>query len=446
MLILLKKSLNTLADKRVVAAWGAVQGDTGGGFNRRLLLVLGMSQFDLVRQAVVDTAGMAALPIAVAFGMTFFAVLVLVPFARRVGLVDRPGGRKAHETSTPAVGGLAIAVGVVIATLMISAPTRSTSALGLAGLILVVTGIVDDLKNLKWWVRLLAQVAAALTLVNLGGVRVELIGPVFGLEPTSLGSLSMPFTVLATVGLINALNMVDGLDGLAGSLVSSSLIMLAGCSIYAGNPRLAAGLLVIAAATVGFLYFNLRSPWRANARIFLGNAGSEFLGLVMAWAAFRLTQNPLHPVSPVLAPFLIAPPVIDCLALVVRRALKGRSPFSADREHFHHLLLAAGFSTTAVVVTIVGYSVAIGAVAMLVMKLHLVPQWVFLAAYLAMTLGYFALTLKPERAVALFVRIRKALGIRDSLTVPAPTAPRVEPPLPPRPRVATEAEQKSLAG
>jgi UDP-GlcNAc:undecaprenyl-phosphate GlcNAc-1-phosphate transferase len=121
--------------------------------------------------------------------------------------------------------------------------------------------------------------------------------------------------------------------------------------------------------------------------VFLGD-GAEILGLWIAWASFRLTQTPGHPVTPVLAPFLIAPPVIDCLVLIVRRLRARRSPFFADRNHFHHLLLDAGWSSTSVVAVLTGLTLAIGFAAANARRIH-VPEPVFPVVYLGAAAAYF---------------------------------------------------------
>lgn len=111
-----------------------------------------------------------------------------------------------------------------------------------------------------------------------GGVRIERIGLVFGIGSTGLGALSVPFTVFATVGIINALNMIDGVDGLAGAISLAGLSMLAAAASYSGNLELAERLVIFIGAVLGFLLMNMRFPWQPRARVFMGNAGSAFLG------------------------------------------------------------------------------------------------------------------------------------------------------------------------
>jgi UDP-GlcNAc:undecaprenyl-phosphate GlcNAc-1-phosphate transferase len=170
---------------------------------------------------------------------------------------------------------------------------------------------------------------------------------------------------------------------------------------------------------LGFLLFNLRTPWNPRATVFLGG-GSEILGLWVAWASFRLTQTPGHPVTPVLAPFLIAPPVIDCLVLIVRRVRAGRSPFAADREHLHHRLLDAGMSVTGVVLALTGVSFAIGFVAANARRAH-VPEPLFPVVYLAAVVGYFFVSRRGGAAWA-----RSARGVMRRARSPEPAHGAVE--------------------
>lgn len=357
-----------------------------------------------------------------AFSAVVALIYLLDPVARRIGLLDHPGGRKDHAAPTPVTGGMAIAIGTIIPALLLTHMTPQLKGLGVAAAILLVTGIVDDLKDLRWQIRILAQAAAGLAIALIGHVQVEQIGPIFGLGPMALGGLSIPFTVLATVGLINALNMCDGLDGLAGSMALCALVMLIAASVYAGNRDLTYGLTLIAGAVAGFLAFNLRTPWRKRASVFLGNSGSAYLGLVIAWASFRLTQNPVYPVTPVLAPFLIAPPVIDCLTLIARRIAYRRSPFAADRTHVHHLMLEGGFTPTGVVLSLSAASFTLGLGAALALLAD-VPIPLFPVAFIALIAGWYALSAKHERAVALFAAIhRLATGGRPPRPTPASDA------------------------
>jgi UDP-GlcNAc:undecaprenyl-phosphate GlcNAc-1-phosphate transferase len=351
----------------------------------------------------------------------FLTMILIVPALRplavRVGLVDRPDQRKRHEGATPAVGGLAMLLALAACLLLARLKpvaqglvTPQILGLGLAALVVVGAGVVDDLHRLKWPYRMGAQAIAALLLIHVGGVRVDHIGTVLGFPIASLGRWSELLTVVATVGIINAINMIDGVDGLAGSVTLAATIMLTGVAIYAGNKVLAQDLGFVAGSLCGFLAYNLRTPWNRRASIFLGNAGAELLGLIIAAACIRLTQNGHHPVGPQIAPFLIAPALIDCLTLMVRRARTGVSPFVGDRNHFHHLLLDAGLTPNAVVAVLTSATVLIGAAALLAMKAHF-AAFGFTLVFLALWTAYFLATRRREKSVDFLAHLAGRLGL-----------------------------------
>src|SRR6478752_5274082 len=277
----------------------------------------------------------------------FVAIPVLTPLAVRLGLVDVPAGRKQHETPTPTHGGLCVLAGMVVTAAIIRDNSSSAPvAFYLAGGTLLAVAVVDDLKDLNWKIRIGAQVLAAMAMIYFGGVSVQQLDDVIGMQSFSLGWLAVPVTVFVVVGMINALNMSDGIDGLAGTLALVSLLLFACFALYAGNYGSAERLLATSGAVVGFLAWNLRRPGMPRAEAFLGDAGSMLLGFIIAWTAVRLSQNPAHPVSPVLGPWTIALPLIDTCSLILRRLKQGRSPFFADRDHLHHLMLEAGYTPT----------------------------------------------------------------------------------------------------
>lgn len=353
--------------------------------------------------AQIDWASVLA-----AAGVTWLVQCLLHPLAPRLNLIDYPKGRKSHAHPTPITGGLAMLVGVVVVSLpMLKQLEAPTVAFLVASTLLVVVGLLDDRFDLPWTVRIPAHVAAALIMVYVGGVRVEQLGPAFGMSDFTLGWLSVPFTVFATVGLINAINMIDGADGLAGSLVFTALLLLTAAAMYAGNLVIASRSLILAGVVAAFLSYNLRFPWRPKAKIFMGNAGSAFLGFVIAWFAFRLTQNPSHPINPVLALWVVAIPVMDCLVLMLRRMRNRRSPFIADRNHMHHMMLEAGFGPTQAALLLSAVT-ALGALVVGQAMRWDVPHPVLLGAYFVLCGGWYWLTARRERAVNLFRHVHAA--------------------------------------
>ena len=171
-------------------------------------------------------------------------------------------------------------------------------------------------------------------------------------EVFSLGLLAIPFTLFCTVGVVNAVNMSDGLDGLAGGLVLVTLGSLAYLAYAGGHFTILDPLLLLMAAVVGFLIFNAPSPWGKKAKVFMGDAGSMFLGFVLALFLIDFSQEPNRIMHPVIPLWIFAVPLMDTVAVMFRRVVAGQSPFSADRKHLHHLLLTAGFTVGQTVLTI----------------------------------------------------------------------------------------------
>jgi UDP-GlcNAc:undecaprenyl-phosphate GlcNAc-1-phosphate transferase len=300
-------------------------------------------------EAMSDISPMLA--VAVAGGIAWIATRALSAWAGSLGLLDHPHlARKLHAAPTPVIGGVALSIGAVVAWVIGLAPPPPPGALISFALILAL-GVADDRRDLHWSVRFAGQAVAVLPMIFLDGLVIRSLGDLFGAGPVLLGPLAIPVTIFMALGAINALNMIDGSDGLAGGVALASLAAIATAAAVAGQGDLALLLAIIAAGVAGFLVLNLRFPWQPRARAFLGNGGSELLGFILAWAVIRLTQTPGSNVAPILAPYLIGPVLVDCVAVMTRRVIAGRSPFAADTQHFHHMLQRAGASVTAVAAT-----------------------------------------------------------------------------------------------
>ncbi|MFY2763004.1 MraY family glycosyltransferase [Arenimonas sp. MALMAid1274] len=355
-----------------------------------------------------------------AFAVVMCAVVIpaVLPLARRLGMVDHPGGRKQHDAAIPVIGGLVIFIALALTHLSFESglSPQSLTFIACAGL-LVVVGQLDDLWDLHWSWRIAAQATAALMMIYIAGLQATNLEDVFGFTGSNMGLFAVPFTVFIVVGVINALNMADGVDGLAGSLSLVSLMLFTAFALYGGDLSLAERLLALCGSLVGFLLWNARLPWQPRARVFLGNGGSMLLGFVIAWTSVRLTQDPAHPVSPVLGPWTLALPLIDCVTLMIRRWRQGKSPFAADRHHMHHMLLDAGFSPTWVVLILAGTSLALGIGAAVALKLGIYRPLLVLV-FLALLAGWYVFSRDYDRAVA---RLRRYSRHPD---VPAPETAR----------------------
>ena len=277
------------------------------------------------------------------FGLTLGLIRFLAPRAGRYGLIDHPrGGRKDHGSTTPTVGGLAIVGGLALTALLAQFAGQVQPAFWTGLFLIALTGTLDDLFDLQPTIKFAAQIAAALLMIYWGGLILHSLGDLVSNRPLLLGRLAVPLTVIAMIGVVNAINLCDGADGLGGGLVFIAVFWIAlmsAVSAITGTLALSLGLLGCIAA---FLVFNLRSPWRARAAIFLGDAGSLSLGFALAWLAVDAAQPRGQLFAPVTAIWLLAIPISDTIVCMSRRLLKGQNPFRADRSHLHHILIDLG--------------------------------------------------------------------------------------------------------
>lgn len=338
-------------------------------------------------------------------------IAVLIPLTQKFGWLDQPDARKQHEQPTPAVGGLGVFLGLVAVALVYYPLTYELLSIGFAALLLVLTGVWDDRFHMDWKPRILIQLLATLIVVYGTDIRIEHLGALLGVGTIDLQHMSVPLTVFITLALINVLNMCDGVDGLLGGMTSAVTLMLICAAAYSGAYLTAVALCALLGALLGFLWFNLRRPGLARARVFMGDTGSALLGFLLAFVVFHLTQNPHHPVSPVLGPYLLAPPIIDGLVIIVRRVCQGRSPFAADREHAHHLMLDAGFSVSDIVLLMTTLTFATGLLGAVFMLLD-TPEPVMILVYVCMTLWWFWLTSQRTRALAFLSAAHRRLSPR----------------------------------
>lgn len=273
----------------------------------------------------------------VALSVTAALIPVLARWAPSIGLTDAPGPRKVHSVPVPRVGGLAMAAGLFIATLLtvdLSAPVRGL-LLGLA--VLLLFGVWDDRVTLGYRPKLAGQIIAIGICMVVGRIHVGDISfaGIDGAPPY----VSTLLTFLFLLGVTNAINLSDGLDGLAGGMALLCLCAIALFAVASGNNTVTTIALIEAGAVLGFLRFNTHP-----ARVFMGDSGSQVLGLSVGTLALLATQGENSALSAALPLLLLGLPIIDTLTVMTTRIRQGRSPFSADRTHLHHRLLALGFA------------------------------------------------------------------------------------------------------
>jgi UDP-GlcNAc:undecaprenyl-phosphate/decaprenyl-phosphate GlcNAc-1-phosphate transferase len=276
------------------------------------------------------------MPFVLAMVVTMACLPALVRLATRWLIVDQPGARKVHSVPVPRVGGIAMAVGVLVAALLtIDLQTPDRWFLAAAG-VLVLFGALDDRFDLDYRIKLIGQLLAVGIAVTAGDVQVRTIT----LDDLVILPqwISLPLTVVFLVGVTNAINLADGLDGLAGGTTFLCLCAVALLSSVGDQGAGTALSLAFAGAVLGFLRFNTYP-----ASVFMGDAGSQVLGFAIGVFSVRATQGAASQVSAAIPVLLLALPILDTLSVMVQRMSERRSPFSPDKNHIHHKLLAMGF-------------------------------------------------------------------------------------------------------
>lgn len=279
----------------------------------------------------------------VAFVSTLLFLGALRRAAHRYGLIDRPSPRKTHLGDIPVVGGLAIGAAFLTTCCLQGSPSIPFAT---ACIIILATGLFDDLQEFSARSKFVGQLAAAVIMTSWANLFLVDLGNLWGNGHVMLGNWGIPFTLFCVVGLMNAMNMIDGLDGLAGGigLIAAGWLCLAGgIGHQVADARI---LYIFSAAIAAFLIFNLRHPWRRHAVVFLGDAGSMFLGFVLVWFAVFLTQTTPRDFYPISAVWILGVPIMDTVYVMLRRMVRGMNPFAADRRHVHHTLIYMGLSET----------------------------------------------------------------------------------------------------
>ncbi|HET6513552.1 MAG TPA: MraY family glycosyltransferase [Thermodesulfovibrionales bacterium] len=282
--------------------------------------------------------------------MSVFITVSLMPItvklATRYQMVDFPNPRKVHVRPVPRIGGLAMAAGAFLPIIIWMPSDQFVRAFMASTGTLVLFGFVDDMKGLGYKTKFAGQILAAVIIVVFGGVRIDSMGSLLPGGMQLPGWFSFPFTLVAIVGVTNAVNMADGLDGLAGGISLLVLCCIGYLAHIQGNTVVILLSLALAGAIFGFLRYN---TYPAN--IFMGDTGSQLLGFASVVLAMKVTQGDT-PFSPVLPLIILGFPILDTLTVMAERIREGRSPFSPDKNHFHHRLMGLGLSHTEAVFAI----------------------------------------------------------------------------------------------
>ena len=314
--------------------------------------------------------------------------------AKKVGLVDKPNFRKRHQGLIPLVGGISVYAGICFTFGIVDYYIPHASLyLACAG-VLVFIGALDDRFDISVKIRATIQAAVGIVMMVFGNLYLSSLGYIFGSWEMVLGPFGYFLTLFAVWAAINAFNMVDGIDGLLGGLSCVSFAAIGMILWFDGQTSLAIWCFAMIAAILPYI--------------------------MLIWILLETTQGKTHPISPVTALWIIAIPLMDMVAIMYRRLRKGMSPFSPDRQHIHHLIMRAGFTSRQAFVLITLAAALLASIGVLAEYSHFVPEWVMLVLFL-LAFFLYGYCIKRAWKVARFIkrvkrRLRRNRGGSPNLT------------------------------
>lgn len=321
------------------------------------------------------------LRILLAFLVAYFSAVFVIPklatIARSIGLIDRPERRKVHRTPRPLVGGIGFVVAATFSS-MLFVQLQGFRGLFLGLAVLLFIGFLDDFRQLGPRSKFLAQIGAGVLMIYFSKVRLVSFGDLLGFGDLVLPDLALVVwlvTIFCLVGVINAINLIDGLDGLAGGVSFIAFLTFGLHASFADSHVFMLINLAFAGAVLGFLRFN----WNPS-RVFMGDAGSLCLGFALGFMAIAMSQGEVAVMPPVVALLILAVPITDTLTVMGKRIVRGKSPFQADRYHFHHILMRYGLDRETAVKTILGICMAMSGLTLLTPFFE-IPEWVLFVLY-----------------------------------------------------------------
>ena len=319
---------------------------------------------------------------AVAAVLSYFFTPPVKNFAHKVGAIDVPkDARRMHKKPIPRLGGLAIYGGFLCSILIFGQLDETMLCVLLGAAIIVALGIFDDVLALGAKLKFVVQIVAAAIPVCIGNLQIGLftnLNPLSDMPFVHLGILAVPVTIIWIVGITNAVNLIDGLDGLAVGVSSIAAITMLAVALLTGNMPIAITMAALAGACIGFMPYNLNP-----AKIFMGDTGSTFLGYMLATVSIMGLFKFYAVISFAVPLLILGLPIFDTANAIIRRVAAGRSPMSPDRGHVHHKLIDMGFNQKQAVAILYAISATLGLTAVVLTSSGEVKAIVLLLAVLA---------------------------------------------------------------
>lgn len=333
--------------------------------------------------------------------VALMSLLLLYPLAEPLKLLDIPSQRKAHVGNIPLIGGLSAFLGLSVVWILTMPLNEGYGLFLLCSAVLVVVGALDDAFDISAKFRLSIQILLGAALCYGSGVYLTSFGNILNIGEIELGWLGPIATIAAIIGATNAYNMIDGIDGLAGSMSVVSLVSLAFLFSLAQGFQIEMTLAIaLVMALLPYLSANLRIP-PIKKKVFMGDAGSIFIGFTIVWLLVNGTYADQQAFKPVTALWICAVPLMDMVAIMLRRIAKGQSVMMADRDHLHHMFLRAGFTDKQALALITAIAMLFAFIG-LVGHVYAVPEWVMFALFLAVFFSYCYAVKRSWRLIVWF--------------------------------------------
>jgi len=330
---------------------------------------------------------------------TFFfasaSLFLMRKVARKVGLVDKPCDRKVHKGEVPLVGGVAICI-TLVHYLYLSPNLIEDNVLFMVCIsTLTVIGVLDDKFDLSVKFRMLVQIIISCAMIYFSGAQITSLGNIFGTGNIELNTIGPIITIFAVIGSINAFNMVDGIDGLLGGLSIVTFSSLGLLFYAAGESNLAYLCVLMVVIITPYIILNLGLIGHRR-KVFMGDAGSMLIGFTVIWFLVSSSQKEqLQLIQPVTALWLIAIPLMDMAAIMIRRIKQGNSPFKPDREHLHHICQSFGLSSRQTLMFICSVAIVLAGFG-IVGEIMNIPEYVMFLLFIILFVFYLVALMNYE--------------------------------------------------
>jgi len=323
----------------------------------------------------------------------FFTLTIITPLSVKIGLVDHPNQRKLHTQVIPLTGGVSIFAGIVISLLLLENINTIVFSYLVSVSIIFVLGVLDDIYDISSSLRLVVQFAVAFFLCYHSNIQIENLGNLFNLGEINLGGFSYIFTSFIIVATINAFNLLDGVDGLLGSISLIAFSSIGVIYYIKGDSMLSLYSFIMFASIIPYLLFNLSF---GKYKVFSGDSGSMIIGLSVIWLLMLGTRGEIHYFSTTTALWIVGLPFMDMFRVMIVRKMANKSIFKADRNHLHHVLENITSNPKQITGLITGVTLCFSVIG-ITFDYFNVPLWISLTVFLTSFYLYIKITYSINR-------------------------------------------------